>query len=365
TMLPFHATRRSRGSAQFKSVASTGRSGQPNPARGFTLVELLVVIAIIGVLVALLLPAVQAAREAARRIQCMNQVKQIALAAILHEETHGFYPSGGWGWNWVGDPDMGFGESQPGSWIFSVLPFMEDQAVWAMGQGVTNDVEKKKQLSDMNARQPGGFICPTRRPVRPTGIKPHWTPVNCNFIEASGKSDYAINVGGDATVGDYWGFSGPRSLAEIGSSRFSWPDPENFDVWGQLYNGVCHLRSEIKVSQIVDGTSKTYLVGEKYLRPESYDGVGAQGSPTYDTGDNETIFSGFNRDHQRSAFYPPQQDRPGAVLDTTFGSAHPGAFNMSMCDGSVASITYDIDSEVHRQQAIRSEALGSEFLLGN
>jgi prepilin-type N-terminal cleavage/methylation domain-containing protein len=83
--------------------------------RGFTLVELLVVIAIIGVLVALLLPAVQAAREAARKTQCRNNLRQIAIAALSHESIHKHYPTGGWGFKWIGWRDAGAGRQQPGA----------------------------------------------------------------------------------------------------------------------------------------------------------------------------------------------------------------------------------------------------------
>src|SRR5258706_4890817 len=95
---------------------------------GFTLVELLVVIAIIGILVALLLPAVQAAREAARRTQCTNQLKQLATGCMNHESTLKYYPCGGWGWDWVGDADRGNGQNQPGGWMYNILPFLEENA---------------------------------------------------------------------------------------------------------------------------------------------------------------------------------------------------------------------------------------------
>ena len=137
---------------------------------GFTLVELLVVIAIIGVLVALLLPAVQAAREAARRTQCINHLKQIALAMQNHHDAHKHFPSGGWGVRWQPHPDRGTGISQPGGWTYPLLPFLEETAVHEMGGGVGRDNDTSTVLLNANrdrAQKPiTVWNCPSRRAAK-------------------------------------------------------------------------------------------------------------------------------------------------------------------------------------------------------
>ena len=142
--------------------------------KGFTLVELLVVITIIGILIALLLPAVQAAREAARKAQCNNHLKQLALGCMSHEQANGFFPTGGWGYWWAGDPDRGFDRHQPGGWIYNILPYIDQGPLHAIGSGMAAADKRVALMTVLRTPLPT-LHCPSRRGpifIRPRGARP-------------------------------------------------------------------------------------------------------------------------------------------------------------------------------------------------
>jgi prepilin-type N-terminal cleavage/methylation domain-containing protein len=161
---------------------------------GFTLVELLVVIAIIGILIALLVPAVQAAREAARGTQCKNNLKQVGLAAQTHLDAQKTFPTGGWGYQWLGDPDRGFGINQTGGWGFTLLPFIEQSTIYNLGKGLTG-ASKQAALAQMSAQPAPFFTCPSRRAGTTGAVNAPDVPFNAPNAKIGARSDYAGNAG--------------------------------------------------------------------------------------------------------------------------------------------------------------------------
>ena len=302
------------------------------PLHGFTLVELLVVITIIGILIALLLPAVQAAREAARRMQCTNNLKQLALGAMNHESTHGWLPIGGEGGWFMGDPDLGFGASQPGGWFYNILPYIEQQAFHDQGMGQSAGA-KKAILTKAIATPLPAIFCPSRRPAEAGGLGAYpagqyWQ--NIYVPKALTHNDYAANAGG-TTWAEFW-LTKPVPATGV----------------------VLREHKTVAMADIKDGTSNTYLFAEKYLNPDAYtDGM--------DGGDDNCAYCGYDPDTIRFSnhtYPPPMQDTPGTgsgLYMHIYGSAHSGSFNAALCDGSVRSIGYTIDSYVHQYLGDRDD----------
>ena len=293
---------------------SGSRSG-----RAFTLLELLIVMAIISLLLQLALPAVQASREAARRLACQNNLRQIGLAAQLHISATGRFPTGGWQWNWVGDPDRGNDQRQPGGWIYNLLPHLGLSAVHELGAG-QDPLAKRGAAAQMQGTPLAMFNCPSRRSgVAFTALRSH-DVVNSDTTPAQARSDYAAN-GGDLFLPTG---NGPTSYEHAESSDYEWRDMSSI-------TGICYLRSMIGPRHVEDGFSSTYFAGEKGLDSDHY-------KTGKDSGDDLSLYQGADFDllrwtsrtatveyfgiHDESNL--PRRDRHSQAAILAFGSAARG-----------------------------------------
>ena len=262
--------------------------------KAFTLVELLVVIAIIGILVALLLPAVQAAREAARRMSCNNNLKQIALALHNYHDTYNALPMG-----WIGlETPNGrvLSEGQPGwGWAAHVLPFIEQNTV-------TDIVRDTLPITD-----------PLNLPARQTHLPVFRCPSDAGSQEFFDLEDTNGAVLANVPVANYVGMFGTTPL----SNCLGLPAGVQCNSDGPFFHN-----SSTRFRDFLDGTSNTLLIGERYSKHGESTWLGAV--PTADE--------------------PPNS--PGSHLDDP-GSYHPAGTNFAFADGSVHIIVETIDLAVY------------------
>lgn len=305
--------------------------------RGFTLVEVLVVMAILGILMALLLPAVQSAREAARQAHCRNNLRQIGLALHLHHGAHQRFPTDGWGFAWTGDPDRGTDRRQPGGWIYNILPYVEHPSLRELGRGAT-PVEKASCAAAVAQQPLAVFHCPSRRPASLYPYTGDFPVRNAVAVSAVAKTDYAANAGDVQSGGQ-----GPATLDDGDSPKYDWGDI------AQL-TGMLFKRSEVRIGDVVDGTTSTYLVGEKRCVTQGID-----------RGDDQHMYLGHGQDGARYTTLGLVPLRDGPHPDTSrFGSVHPGGCHFLFVDGSVDMISFQIDAETHRRLGNRHDGLPAE-----
>jgi prepilin-type N-terminal cleavage/methylation domain-containing protein/prepilin-type processing-associated H-X9-DG protein len=279
------------------------RDRDPLDVRGrgaFTLVELLVVLAIIAVLLGLLLPAVQKVREAAARVKCSNNLKQIAMAFHTHHDALGRFPYGG-----VQVPLSGSqadvtqttpqGRQQSWSWAYNILPQIEQ-----------DDLHKNPNSTLVRNTPVRVYYCPSRRAAE--------------VYNGTAKIDYAGNAGN----------------ANDGSNGVVMKTP----------------LGAIKLTDVTDGTHCTVLAGEKQMNRATFG---------QSTDDNEAYCTpGWNGDWEvyRVGSGPPAHDvnRPCDLTPThAFGAAHASGCNVAFCDGSVRFITYSVNAAVWTRACIRND----------
>jgi prepilin-type N-terminal cleavage/methylation domain-containing protein/prepilin-type processing-associated H-X9-DG protein len=326
--------------------------------RGFTLIELLVVIAIIAILMGLLVPAVQKVREAAARIQCSNNLKQIGIALHNCHDTYGQFPTSGSDWNhgvsYAPDGTPYSPDKQSAGWLYQILPFVELDNLYKQ-----TDVATGNRVALSNSLYPTGsymsyvdrgprdtalcsttppkiYFCPSRRAAR---LYDGWRKT---------KSDYAAVVPGPNVPLQGW---------EDPENTF-WGDGVRYGVIARGLDGDPPLvrLASTRMASITDGTSNTMAVGEKFISTRDY--------TNWAFSEDKGAFHGFDNGYVRSTvnnlnYFPPgnparDQNIPnsgtlgslGWKSAFVFGSAHPSGINAVFADGSVHHIPYSVDKNV-------------------
>jgi prepilin-type N-terminal cleavage/methylation domain-containing protein/prepilin-type processing-associated H-X9-DG protein len=356
-------------------------------SRGFTLVELLVVIAIIGILVALLLPAIQSAREAGRRAQCMNNIKNVALAAITYHDNKKHFPvdediysdppdyidlSTG---TWISqppDPLRAARKLSGAGWIVEVLPLIEEQALYdrfepyldkqwpLLRQGMNANVV---ELRDAITQQPQVLVCPSDEFAGPRNNQYPYSSateiagapvVVATTCYKGNAADTAFERSDDQPPFNdppgYWS-GGPTYPAQKLDCHFA------IDCFGIFWRFTYH-KGGVKLREITDGLSKTFLIGEASPVDENSAAWSSEG---------DWAITGvqLNFDWRTSGACVTAQGEPSAGACwwnmRGFRSFHPSGVNFAMADGSVQFVADSIDHKTYRAMSTRA---GAEIVSG-
>lgn len=318
--------------------------------RGFTLVELLVVIAIIGILIAMLLPAVQSVREAARRTVCLNNLKQIGLASLNFHDAHGAFPPAR-----VTESNQVlpiFRVEGPESWVVRILPFMEQQALFDLWDFSLSYADQAETVGSTPIQ---GLLCPSRHSSGNAMVIEDTATVefsSCGCIALPANSDGGV-------VGDYAANHGNPSSGLSGQPT-DWTNPGQGNgvivtagpVRGRngsssnQYTGA--WQGKIRLSGITDGSSHTFLVGEMHI-PYNRMNVAPYNGP---------VLKGLDLDgHSRvgGSGVPILSAKEDASFLLGFGSAHPNTCNFVRADGSTGAVANELDTIVLANLCDRSD----------
>ncbi len=322
-------------------LVSVGRSQR----RAFTLVELLVVIAIIGVLIGLLLPAVQAARESARRTQCSNHLKQMALASHNFHDTYGFLPP--------------YRLTQRhASWAVLILPFMEQNNVYSQWDILQ---EYQGQLPAATSAKINVFYCPSRR--QPAGLSNPAT-----ILPVGGLSDYAASVGCNCNAFAP-GFGNGAFESAITDPPQN-PPPAIF-IGSSPNRRIATFTGAVKMAGITDGTSNTFLLGERHIPKDNQFGESPNDRTIFEASTVHTTRRCAGR-WNKNPISPTDPTvtpllAPGLTIPLfsffAFGGNHPGVCQFAICDGSVRPIrlTIDLDNLSRLSSRNDAEVISTDF----
>ena len=312
------------------------------PRGAFTLLELLVVIAIIAVLIGMLLPAVQRVREAANRMSCSNNLKQIGLAIHQFHDGNGYLPPSSIAPGWA-------------TWAVVILPYMDQENIYKQWD-LKRRYYQQVGAPDSPVLQVSvpSYFCPSRRSSSADfSIKGDARTVAPTFpLTPGGVSDYAACQGNGYGVGT----ANANGALIVANYRLSglFTDPQTI---------VVSWRSRTTFASIVDGTSNTIFVGEKYVLPTNFY-QGPQDSSVFN-GDNTYPFARLAGQYLTSAGGSVLVPMVSSLTDATgsapptwrFGSNHPGVCQFVMGDGSVRTIPTSIDLETLNRLAVRNDGL--------